>query len=359
MSKTVLFACGGTGGHVFPAVAIAESMRQRGVERIVFAGRPGSMEERLVTPHGEFVAISAVPLRRGGIAENLLLPPRLLASLARAWKVVGRVRPEFVVATGGYVSLPVVIAAGLRGIPVYLQEQNAVAGVANKVGAYFAKCIFVTSPDAARYFPVAKTQIFGNPVRALPKAGSLPVPAEFAGGKRNILVLGGSQGAAGINAKMENAIRRIADSANVSVVWQAGARNQDAIVQRIGVVDNLKIVPFLDNVYAYMVHADVIVSRAGASTLAEILAFGKPSILLPFPFATANHQEHNARVVEKAGGAWVELDAEPDDLWNKVERLLNSEDELRAMAECARKLGMPDAADRIAETILNLQENKA
>ena len=230
------------------------------------------------------------------------------------------------------------------------------AGVANKVGSRFARRIFVTSPEAARAFPAGKTAIFGNPVRALPEAGSLPCPAEFAQGKRNVLVLGGSQGAAGINAKMENAVARIVESSDVSVVWQAGARNHAAIAARIGTRPGLSLVPFLDNVYAYLAHADLVVSRAGASTLAEILAFGKPSILLPFPYATANHQEHNARVVEKAGGAWVELDAEPDDLWNKVERLLEDEDQLHGMAQKASSLGMPDAADRIAATILQLQE---
>lgn len=359
MSRTVLFVCGGTGGHVFPAVAIAESMRQRGVERIVFAGRKNSMEEKLVAAQWEFVAITAVPLRRGSIVENLLMPARLCASVLKAWRVVGNVRPDCVVATGGYVSLPVVIAAGLRRIPVYLQEQNAVAGVANRVGAFFAKKIFVTSEEAARAFSAEKVQIFGNPVRALPKQGSLPAPAEFSQGKRNVLVLGGSQGAIGINVKMENAVSRIAAAENVSVVWQAGARNHAAISGRVGSVPGLHLVPFLDNVYAYMIHADLIVSRAGASTLAEILAFGKPSILLPFPFATANHQEHNARVVEKAGGAWVELDSDPDDLWNKVERLLNDATTLQRMSQSALKLGMPDAADRIAEVVLKLQEKKS
>lgn len=355
MNPVVLFACGGTGGHVFPAVAISESLRARGVQNIYFAGRKDSMEESLVKNVGGFLPITAVPLRRGRIVENLMLPFKLFSSLAKAWRVVKQVQPDFVVATGGYVSLPVVIAAGLRRVPVYLQEQNAVAGVANKVGAFFAKRIFVTSPDAARAFDPSKTQVFGNPVRHLPDQSSLEAPLAFAKGQFNVLVLGGSQGAIGINTKMENSVSRIAKTANVSVVWQAGARNYSSIAQRLGVVDHLELVPFLDNVYAYMAHADLIISRAGASTLAEILAFGKPSVLLPFPFATANHQEFNARVVEKAGGAWVELDSEPDDLWNKVERLMNEPETLKQMAQHAAQLGMPDAADRIAESILKMQ----
>jgi UDP-N-acetylglucosamine--N-acetylmuramyl-(pentapeptide) pyrophosphoryl-undecaprenol N-acetylglucosamine transferase len=136
-------------------------------------------------------------------------------------------------------------------------------------------------------------------------------------------------------------------------VWQVGVKNVESISERVGDVPNVAIRGFLDGIYAYMMHADLIISRAGASALAEILAFGKPSILLPFPHATANHQEFNARVVEKAGAALVELDAEENHLWEKVEQLLGNETRLNAMADAAKKLGMPDAADQIAKVILS------
>ena len=350
--KKFLFVCGGTGGHIFPAVAIADSLKKMGVTDITFAGRKDSMEERLVAKNWPYEYISAVPLHRGPFLKNLALPFNLSKALIRAKSVIKKVKPDVVVATGGYVSLPIVIAAGTAGIPVYLQEQNAVAGVANKFGSRYAKTVFVTSDAAAKYFPAEKCMIFGNPVRELPAEDSLPRPAEFAEGKKAVFIVGGSQGAAGINNKIEESIKTIAARDDVSVVWQVGVKNVESISARVGDVKNVAIRGFLDGIYAYMKHADLIISRAGASALAEILAFGKPSILLPFPHATANHQEHNARVVEKAGAALVELDAEENHLWKKVESLLGDESRLSAMAAAAKKLGMPDAADKIAKVIL-------
>lgn len=350
--KKFLFVCGGTGGHIFPAVAIAESLKKMGVADITFAGRKGSMEERLVAKNWPYEYITAEPLHRGPFLKNLALPFKLSKSLVHAKSVVKKVNPDVVVATGGYVSLPIVLAAGRLGIPVYLQEQNAVAGVANKVGARYAKTIFVTSDAAAAAFPAEKTMVFGNPVRKLPAGDELARPAEFAEGKKAVFIVGGSQGAAGINAKIEESIKQIAERKDVNVVWQVGVKNVDAISSRVGDIPNVAIRGFLDGIYAYMNSADLIISRAGASALAEILAFGKPSILLPYPHATANHQEHNARVVEKAGACLVELDNDPNDLWNKVESLLADSQKLSSMAAAAKGLGMPDAADRIAKAIL-------
>lgn len=356
--KKFLFVCGGTGGHIFPAVAIAESLKKMGYTDITFAGRNNSMEERLVAKDWPYEYITAEPLHRGPFLKNLALPFKLSKSLVRAKSVVKKVNPDVVVATGGYVSLPIVLAAGRLGIPVYLQEQNAVAGVANKVGARYAKTIFVTSDEAAKAFPAEKTMVFGNPVRKLPVGDELARPAEFAEGKKAVFIVGGSQGAAGINVKIEESIKQIAVRDDVNVVWQVGVKNVNAITERVGNIPNVAIRGFLDGIYAYMKHADLIISRAGASALAEILAFGKPSILLPYPHATANHQEHNARVVEKAGACLVELDNDPNDLWNKVETLLADSEKLSSMAAAAKGLGMPDAADRIARAILEMEKEE-
>ena len=356
--KKFLFVCGGTGGHIFPAVAIAESLKKMGYTDITFAGRNNSMEERLAAKDWPYEYITAEPLHRGPFLKNLALPFKLSKSLVRAKSVVKKVNPDVVVATGGYVSLPIVLAAGRLGIPVYLQEQNAVAGVANKVGARYAKKIFVTSDDAAKFFPADKTSVFGNPVRRLPDGDSLARPAEFAEDKKAVFIVGGSQGAAGINVKIEESIKAITARNDVSVVWQVGVKNVDSINARVGELPNVAVRGFLDDIYAYMKHADLIISRAGASALAEILAFGKPSILLPYPHATANHQEHNARVVEKAGACLVELDSDPNDLWNKVESLLFNDEKLKKMAAAAKGLGMPDAADRIAKAILEMEKEE-
>jgi UDP-N-acetylglucosamine--N-acetylmuramyl-(pentapeptide) pyrophosphoryl-undecaprenol N-acetylglucosamine transferase len=353
----VLIVCGGTGGHIYPALAIADALKLQGVGPIFFAGRKGSMEDKLITPNWKFESISAVPLTRGSILQNLTLPFKLAKSLLQARKVVARVKPTFVVATGGYVSLPIILAAGLAKIPVYLQEQNAVAGIANRIGAKFATKIFVTSEDAAKAFPQGKTSIQGNPVRALPSHGSLPVPAEFEGYAHKVLVLGGSQGAQGINQKIEATLAHIAMRKDIALVWQAGVKNVDAIEKRSPLPPNVSLAGFLNPVYGYIDAADLIISRAGASTLAELLAFGKPSILFPFPFATANHQEHNARVLERAGACLVELDSDPNGLWNKVEQLFDHPEQLQLLASKAKSLGVSDAADRIAKEIL-LKEQK-
>lgn len=350
--KKFLFVCGGTGGHIFPAVAIAESLKKFGVESITFAGRKDSMEERLLANNWPYEYISAVPLHRGPFLKNLSLPLNLVKSIARAKNVIRKVMPNAVIATGGYVSLPIVIAAGRMNIPVYLQEQNAVAGIANRVGSHYAKEIFVTSDAAATFFPGKKCCVLGNPVRKLPAEDTLKRPLEFLVGNKAVFIVGGSQGAVGINNKIEESLKEIAKRKDVSVVWQVGAKNVDAIKARIGKIENVTVCGFLDNIYAYMKHADLIVSRAGASALAEILAFGKPSILLPFPHATANHQEQNARVVERAGAALVELDSDKNELWQKVELLLSDTLRLNSMATAAKKLGMPDAADKIAKIIL-------
>lgn len=352
MSKKFLFVCGGTGGHIFPAVAIAESLMSKGYTDITFAGRHDSMEERLVSPNWPFEFITAEPLHRGSLMQNLKLPFKLGKSLIVAKSLIKKLKPDVVIATGGYVSLPIVYAAGSAGIPVYLQEQNAVAGIANKVGSRFAKKVFVTSEDAAKFFPEGRTEIYGNPVRNLPDANTLPRPAEFPEGKKCVFITGGSQGARGINVKIEESIKRIATDDSVAVVWQAGAKNVDEISKRLGEIPNVKIAGFLNGMYSYFQYADVIVSRAGASALAEILAFGKPTVLLPFPHATANHQEKNARVVEKAGAAFVELDSDPNGVWDKVELMLKDDAKRAQMAAAAKSLGMPDAADRIADAIL-------
>ncbi|MCF0223557.1 MAG: glycosyltransferase, partial [Fibrobacter sp.] len=239
--KKFLFVCGGTGGHIFPAVAIAESLMKFGDVQITFAGRKDSMEERLVGKNWPYEYISAEPLHRGPFLKNLALPFKLTKSLVRAKSVVKKVNPDVVVATGGYVSLPIVMAAGSMGIPVYLQEQNAVAGIANKVGSRYAKTIFVTSEDAGKSFDSSKIRVLGNPVRELPNENSLPRPEEFESGKKAVFIVGGSQGAAGINNKIEESIQAITARKDVSVVWQVGVKNVDSINERLGHLPNVAV----------------------------------------------------------------------------------------------------------------------
>ncbi|MCL2206651.1 MAG: undecaprenyldiphospho-muramoylpentapeptide beta-N-acetylglucosaminyltransferase [Fibromonadales bacterium] len=322
--KTVLFVCGGTGGHVFPAVAVAENFASS--YNIIFAGRAApSMEERLLSSRFNYRHIKAVPLTRNSIIKNLFLPFSLLSCVLGAAKLLKAEKPEFIVGTGGYVALPIMLAAILKRIPFYAIEPNAVMGIANKICAKFAKKVYIASP-----------------VRKMPE--NLPAPEAFADSKKfRILITGGSQGALGINRKMDQIIEKLEKT---SIVWQVGAKNVDKYKYPCAVA-------FLDNIYAYMQHADLIISRSGASTLAEILAFGKPSILLPYPYATANHQEHNARAVEKEGAAFVELDKEPNALFEKITNLMNDREKLSQMSKKASELGEKNrkAASEIARDI--------
>lgn len=349
----VLVACGGTGGHIFPALAIAQEMQKQAEIHLVFCGRPMGMERDLLSSNYSYASVRAVPLVRGSIWANIALPWRFIQALLDAKKLISTEKPNMVVATGGYVSLPLVLWAGMQKIPVYLQEQNAVGGIANRLGARLAKKIFVTSREAAGFFPAGKTVIAGNPIRPLPALNTLPVPELFRATDFRILVMGGSQGALGINRKMEEILPQLLAQEGIAVLWQCGKRNYDKIRLRVGEdTPRFRLVPFLEDVYAWMYHASLLVSRAGASTLAELLALGKPSVLFPFPYATANHQEHNARVVEKAGAALVELDSEKNGLLEKIQLLRREELRLQDMSLRARQIGMPDAATRIAQQIL-------
>ena len=340
--RTAIFACGGTGGHVFPAVAVAETaMALDSSLNVIFAGRAApSMEEKLLSSKFNYRTIKAVPLKRNSIVQNLLLPFNLLSSVFGAAGLLKKEKPEFIVATGGYVALPVMLAAIFRRIPFYAIEPNAVMGVANRVCAKFARKVYIAS------------KTMGNPVRKMPE--NLPAPEFFADSKKfRILITGGSQGALGINKKIEQIAEQISADENISVVWQAGAKHADRLLEKHGEIKNIRITAFLDNIYAYMQCADLIISRSGASTLAEILAFGKASVLLPYPYATANHQEHNARAVEREGAAFVELDSEANALWEKIKCLMNDRKKLGEMSEKAGELGELNrrAAKDIAEDI--------
>jgi UDP-N-acetylglucosamine--N-acetylmuramyl-(pentapeptide) pyrophosphoryl-undecaprenol N-acetylglucosamine transferase len=340
--KTILFACGGTGGHVFPAVAIAEAILYLDNSlKIIFVGRATpAMEERLLSSKFDYRHIKAIPLKRNSIAKNLLLPFNLFSSVLGAAKLLKREKPKYIIATGGYVALPVMLAAIFKKIPFYAVEPNAIMGIANKICAKFAKKVYISS------------KILGNPVRKMPE--NLPIPEIFTNNKKfRILITGGSQGALGINKKIEQISEKIFGNENLSIVWQAGAKHADSLIEKYNNARNVRITAFLDNIYAYMQYADLIISRSGASTLAEILVFGKASILLPYPYATANHQEHNARVVEKEGAAFVELDFEPNALWEKIMSLSNDREKLDKMSKRASELGELNrkAANDIARDI--------
>lgn len=348
----VAYVCGGTGGHIYPAMSLAEQMNQMGHES-VFLGRTQSMEEKIVAPHHEFHPIKAYPLVRGKLKENLSLPFKLVASILGAYKTIKKINPQCVIATGGYVTLPVILGAMLSNKNIYIQEQNAVAGIANKIGSLFAQKVFVASEEAKSEFGQNRAVNLGNPVRNIPSDKNFDLPKEYEKYSQRIMVVGGSQGALGVNSKVEELISELPK--DVLLYWQVGARNFEKYSQKFETHENVIIVDFIHNIYNYMYHADLLISRAGASTIAEILCLAKPSILIPFPYATANHQEANARVLEKHGAAWVELESEANQISDKMKAFFKNNKLKESMVLAANQLAQPYAAQEIVENILTLE----
>ena len=302
MSKTALIMAGGTGGHIFPGLAVAQALRERGWT-VHWLGAPGSMEERLVPPRGfalELVEFSGV--RGKGMASLLGLPLRLGKALAQARAVLRRVKPDVVVGMGGYITVPGGLAAVLAGVPIVLHEQNSVAGMSNKLLARFAKRVFSAFPNA-----IAGGQWVGNPLRAEFTQQAEPA-ARFAGrsGPLRLLVVGGSLGAKALNEVVPQALALIPEATRPQVTHQSGAKQIDALQANYTAAGvQATLTPFIDDAAQAYAEADVIVCRAGASTVTELAAVGAAAVFVPFPAAVDDHQTANARFLVDAGAGWL------------------------------------------------------
>ncbi|MFG5775721.1 undecaprenyldiphospho-muramoylpentapeptide beta-N-acetylglucosaminyltransferase [Comamonas sp. J-3] len=302
MSKTALIMAGGTGGHIFPGLAVAQELRERGWT-VHWLGAPGSMEERLVPPRGfalELVEFSGV--RGKGMASLLGLPMRLGKALSQARAVLRRVKPDVVVGMGGYITVPGGLAAVLAGVPIVLHEQNSVAGMSNKLLARFAKRVFSAFPNA-----IAGGKWVGNPLRAEFTQQAEPA-ARFAGrsGPLRLLVVGGSLGAKALNEVVPQALALIPEATRPQVTHQSGAKQIDALQTNYTAAGvQATLTPFIDDAAQAYADADVIVCRAGASTVTELAAVGAAAVFVPFPAAVDDHQTANARFLVDAGAGWL------------------------------------------------------
>ena len=346
-----LIMAGGTGGHIFPGLAVAEALRERGW-RVHWLGVPGSMEERLVPPRGfAFESVQFSGLRGKGLTTLALAPLKLLRAFWQSWQVVRRVKPDVVVGLGGYITFPGGMMGVLAGKPLVLHEQNSVAGLANKVLAKVADRIFTAYPQA-----LPGGEWVGNPLRAefLKQAS----PSErFArrSGPLNVLVLGGSLGAKGLNDVVLQALALLTAAQRPRVVHQAGQQHIDALrtaYVQAGV--EAEVVPFIDDTAAAMAAADLIVCRAGASTVTEIAAVGAAAVFVPFPFAVDDHQTHNARFLVDAGAARLvqQRDLTPQglaEIFEKAERtmLLNQAVEAKKMQKTEAVAHMVAACEHL------------
>ena len=343
----VLIMAGGTGGHIFPGIAVAQALRARDVP-VLWLGSSGGLETRLVPQAGiaiETIAISGI--RGKGLAALFGAPLKILRALIAAWKLIGTARPRSVLSMGGFAAGPGGLAAWLRGVPVVVHEQNSTPGATNRILSLFAKKKLCGFRDALK-----GGAWIGNPVRG--EIARLPEPGERLAareGAPRLLVLGGSQGAQALNARVPQALAAMSVERRPQVRHQCGAKLADgARAAYAQAAVDASVEPFIDDMAAAYAWADLVVCRAGALTLAELAAAGVGAVLVPFPFAVDDHQTHNARSAVAAGAALLlpESEATPERLREVFESLLADRARLLAMARAARTLAKPDAAADIA-----------
>jgi UDP-N-acetylglucosamine--N-acetylmuramyl-(pentapeptide) pyrophosphoryl-undecaprenol N-acetylglucosamine transferase len=300
--KTALVMAGGTGGHIFPGLAVAEALRARGWD-VHWLGAPNSMEAQLVPPRGfALETIEFGGVRGKGVMTLVFLPLRLLKAFAQSIAVVRRVKPQVVVGLGGYITFPGGMMSVLLGKPLVLHEQNSVAGMANKVLAGVADRVYSAFPQVLK-----KGEWIGNPLREA--FLRQPSPQErFAGrsGPLKILVVGGSLGAKGLNDVVPKALSRIPAANRPHVLHQGGARQIDELRANYAAAGvQAELTPFIEDTASAYAEADLVICRAGASTVTEIAAVGAPALFVPFPFAVDDHQTTNAKFLVDAGGGWL------------------------------------------------------
>ena len=300
--KCALIMAGGTGGHIFPGLAVAQALRERGW-RVHWLGAPNSMESRLVPPKGfplETVNFSGV--RGKGLRTLLALPVRLVRALVQSLQVIRRVQPNVLVGLGGYITLPGGLMGALMGKPLVLHEQNSVAGMANKALAVVARRVFTAFPKV-----MAKGQWVGNPLRTEFLAQPDPA-ARFAGrsGPLRLLVVGGSLGARALNTVVPQALALIPANLRPTVVHQSGDKQIEELRGNYAAAGvQAQLTPFIDDTAKSFADADWVICRAGASTVTEIAAVGAAALFVPFPSAVDDHQTHNARFLVDQGGGWL------------------------------------------------------
>ena len=363
-----IIAAAGTGGHINPGIAIANKIKEKeNNSEIIFIGTNRGLENDLVPRAGyELKTINAHGLERKLSIQNFKNLYETYKSIGEAKKIIQNFKPDVLIGTGGYICVPTVIAAKKLGIPVVLHESNAFPGIAVKLFKKKANKILVGFKDAKERLGNRENVIVtGNPIK-LKKQNYTEIQIEkikqelgLKIDKPVVLVFGGSQGAQSINRSLIEIIVNKKNK-NYQIMWAAGPEQYDKIKSKLNEVninidkiENAKIVPYIYNMEEVMNTADLVVCRSGAMTITEISVVGKPAIFIPFPFATENHQEYNARVLEKVGAAKIILDKDLNSeiLGNTINRMVKDKEKLKQMGENARKVAIPDVENRIYDEI--------
>jgi UDP-N-acetylglucosamine--N-acetylmuramyl-(pentapeptide) pyrophosphoryl-undecaprenol N-acetylglucosamine transferase len=346
-----VMAGGGTAGHVMPLLAVARHLLRRN-HPVLFLGSPHGLEARLVPAAGFPIEwVSTGPLQGVSFPRKLRTAALLPASVARCFRLLHRWRAAAVFSLGGYVAAPVVAAAFLRRLPVLVLEPNAAPGLVNRLSARFASHILLGLPDALPFFPAARTEVTGVPVRdeffALPPKPPTP--------ELSVLITGGSRGSRTLNRAFQDSWPLFLQARSpVRFLHQSGAAAAGSLARDFATTGLAgRVEPFIDDMPAAFAQADLVVSRSGAGAVAELAAAGKPSLLVPFPFATDNHQLANAQALARAGAARMILDAELSGqrLFDEITHFLHHPHLLQSMGQAARSLAKPGAATRVVELL--------
>ena len=363
----ILVTGGGTGGHIYPALAIVRALKQIDDNlEVLYIGTERGLEREIVEREGiPFKHIEVAGFRRSLSLENVKTVVKFLRSLKIAKKYIKEFNPDVVVGTGGYVCGPIVFTAAMLKKPTLIHEQNSLPGVTNKFLAKFVDKVAICFEEARTYFPEEKVVLTGNP-RASEVAQTLRIGKSALGldpTKKTVLISGGSRGAEPINEAFISMIKAY-EEAQYEVVFVTGATHFEAIKARITTgVDlpkNIHVLPFINNMPQYLVSIDLFVGRSGATFLSEITALGVPSILIPSPYVTENHQEFNARSVTDHGGGVLILEKEltGERLHSEINRILQDSKLNKEMAKISKQLGIPDAASRVIKVLNEIIEKE-
>jgi UDP-N-acetylglucosamine--N-acetylmuramyl-(pentapeptide) pyrophosphoryl-undecaprenol N-acetylglucosamine transferase len=355
----LVVAGGGTGGHLFPGIAVAEEFLARDKDNeVLFIGTPNGIEARVLPRLGyrlEFIA--ATGMRRKGRIEQVKGIAFLVKSYFQSKKILQAFRPDIVLGVGGYASGPVVLAARQFPCRRFIHEQNALPGFTNKFLARFAEKAFVSLEESRRYFPAGKSLLTGNPLRK-EILGNFQIPLSGTGAAEtfNLLVFGGSAGAHSINMAMIEALPMLSDLKNrISIIHQTGEKDLDEVKTSYQKESfNAEVLPFIHDMADAYRRADLVICRAGATTVAEVTACGKACIFIPFPYATDDHQRKNAEALVEKGAGFMLLnrDLSGESLGHMIRELVDDRERLQLAGMCARQLARPDAAKIIVDEMI-------
>jgi UDP-N-acetylglucosamine--N-acetylmuramyl-(pentapeptide) pyrophosphoryl-undecaprenol N-acetylglucosamine transferase len=364
VGETLMIAGGGTGGHIYPAIAVAQEwIARNSMRRVIFVGTERGLETTIVPKAGfPLELISVGGLKGKGIGDTIKSLSRLPVGFAQAFTIVGRHRPNVVFGVGGYSSGPVLVAAKLRGVPTAIHESNAFPGLTNRVLARFATAVAVAFETAAQRMKRADAVLTGNPIREeFFSVSRQQAPGTHA--RKRVLIFGGSQGSRTINDAMIGALLFMAPLRDrIEIVHQTGPNELPKMQQayRASAFADARVVAYLDPMVGEIAAADLIVSRSGSMTVGELAAVGRAAILIPFAAATDNHQELNARAVELAGGAMVitERELSPERLGFAITEIVSDSDRTARMGTAARTVAAPDATKKIVDLLEKIERSE-